>query len=155
MYKVAVLAINHKAYSGERPDESGKAVMDVLEKNGFSVVHYAISPYELPFISAELMRLCDENLADIVLTTGGTGLGKRDVTPEATQDVVERVCQGIPEAMRARALPTDKRAMLSRAIAGIRGETLIVNLPGNPAAARDCVEYLVCELKHALDMLKR
>ena len=154
MHKVAVLAINDKAYMGERADESGKAVMDVLEKSGFCVVHYAVAPYELPYISAELMRLCDEGIADLVLTTGGTGFGKRAVTPEATQDVVERVCLGIPEAMRAWALSLGKRAMLSRAMAGIRRERLIINLPGDPAAARNCLEYIVSEMDHALQMLK-
>jgi len=154
MYTVAVLAINDKVYRGERPDESGKVVMDVLEKNGFSVVHYAVAPYELPYISSELMRLCDEGVADMVLTTGGTGFGKRDVTPEATQDVVERVCVGIPEAMRVWTLSMGKRAMLSRAMAGIRCERLIINLPGDPIAARNCLEYIMSEMDHALFMLK-
>lgn len=154
MFKVAVLAVNDKAYCGDRTDESGKAAMEILEKNGFSVVHYAISPYELPFIATELMRLCDEGMADLILTTGGTGLGKRDVVPEATQDIVERVCQGIPEAMRAWALAVTQKAMLSRAMAGIRRDTLIVNLPGDPDAVRNCLEYIVPELGHALQMLK-
>jgi len=154
MYKVAVLVISDKVYTGEMQDESGKTLLQCMEKGSLSVVHYAILPKELPFITRELMRLCDENLADLVLTIGGTGLAKRDITPEATQEVVEKLCNGIPEALRAYSLNSSKEAMLSRAMAGIRGETLIVNLPGSPGAMVECVEYCLQEVIKGLKMLK-
>lgn len=154
MYAVAVLTISDKGHAGEREDASGREIAAVAERHGYSVVHYGILPDEEALISAELRRICDAGTADVIFTTGGTGFAERDVTPEATLAVVERVCPGIPEAMRAFSLTITKRAMLSRAAAGIRGKTLIVNLPGSPKAVRECLEIVLPDLGHGLDILK-
>lgn len=154
VYTVAVLTISDKGHAGEREDASGGAITALAKEHGYAVGHYGILPDEAALISAELRRLCDGRLVDVIFTTGGTGFAERDVTPEATLDVVERLCPGIPEAMRAFSLGITKQAMFSRAVAGIRGKTLIVNLPGSPKAVRECLELVLPELGHGLDILK-
>jgi molybdenum cofactor synthesis domain-containing protein len=153
-HTVAVLTISDKGHAGEREDESGKMIAVLAAQHGCAVVHHGILPDEESVISAELRRLCDAKVAGVIFTTGGTGFAERDVTPEATLAVVERLCPGIPEAMRAFSFAITKRAMLSRAVAGIRGKTLIVNLPGSPKAVRECLELVLPELGHGLDILK-
>lgn len=153
MYRFAVLTISDKGHAGEREDASGKVVAAVMTPRGYELVHYAVLPDEQDRIASELARLCDENAADLVLTTGGTGLAPRDVTPEATLAVVERQCPGIPEAMRAYSMRFTKRAMLSRAVAGTRGKTLIINMPGSPKAVQECLECVIDQLDHGLDIL--
>ncbi|MCL1939828.1 MAG: MogA/MoaB family molybdenum cofactor biosynthesis protein [Desulfovibrionaceae bacterium] len=152
-HAVAVLTISDKGHAGERADESGAMIAALAEQHGYTVVHHGILPDEESVISAELRRLCDAGVAGVIFTTGGTGFAQRDVTPEATLAVVERLCPGIPEAMRAFSFGITKRAMLSRAVAGIRGKTLIVNLPGSPKAVRECLELVLPELGHGLDIL--
>lgn len=154
MRTVAILTISDKGHAGEREDGSGREIVRLVEARGYAVAHYGILPDEEGLVSAELRRLCDARVADVVFTTGGTGFAERDVTPEATLAVTERLCPGIPEAMRAFSLGITKRAMFSRAVAGIRGKTLIVNLPGSPKAVRECLEFLLDELPHGLDILK-
>lgn len=154
MYKAAVLVISDKAYEGVRQDETGKQLVGCLEKTHYTVVHYGILPKELPFVSAELMRICDEALADLVLTVGATGFSANDIAPEATQAVTERACNGIPEALRAHRLSITKEAILSRATAGIRNSTLIVNLPGVPEQAVDCLEFILPEMTTGVAMLR-
>lgn len=153
MYTAAVLTISDKGHAGEREDASGAEAVAILQKKGFTIVHKAILPDEKSLISAELARLCDDAVASLVLTTGGTGFSVRDVTPEATLDVVERQCPGIPEAMRAFSLQITARAMLSRAVAGIRKQSLIVNLPGSPKAVSECLERILAPIGHGLDTL--
>jgi molybdenum cofactor synthesis domain-containing protein len=153
MYRVAILTLSDRSYAGQREDRSGAEIKKLAEQRGYSVVHARTLPDEQKLISAELMRICDGSLADLVLTTGGTGFSTRDVTPEATLEVIERLCPGIPEAMRAFSLSLTKRAMLTRAVAGIRGKTLIVNLPGSPKAVRECLEPALETLEHGLDIL--
>jgi molybdenum cofactor synthesis domain-containing protein len=153
MYRVAILTLSDKGYAGQREDLSGQEIKKIVEQNGYSVAHTQILPDEKELLSAELKRLCDGSLADLVFTTGGTGFSIRDVTPEATLSVVERLCPGIPEAMRAFSLSITKRAMLTRAVAGIRGRTLIINLPGSPKAVRECLELILEALEHGLDIL--
>ncbi len=154
MHTVAVLTISDKGHAGEREDASGREAIAIAEKRGYRLAHYGILPDEQPLIAAELKRLCDGEIARLILTTGGTGFSRRDVTPEATLEVVERFCPGIPEAMRAISMAVTRRAMLSRAAAGIRGNSLIVNLPGSPKAVRECLEGVIDEIGHGLDILE-
>lgn len=153
MYTVAILTVSDKGYAGQREDASGAAIEELAAKRGYAVVGRTVVPDERDMISAALLRLCDEDKIALILTTGGTGFSVRDVTPEATLAVVERQCPGIPEAMRAHSLTVTKRAMLSRAVAGLRGKSLIVNLPGSPKAVRECLDYVLDEISHGLDIL--
>lgn len=153
-FSAAVVTVSDKGHRGEREDLSGPAACGILAAKGFAAVSRRLVPDELDQIRAELLRLCDTEEVALVLTTGGTGFSSRDVTPEATLSVVERICPGIPEAMRALSLAKTKRAMLSRAVAGIRGRTLIVNLPGSPKAVRECLEFVIDEALHGLAVLR-
>jgi len=152
-YRVAVITVSDRCSKGEREDLSGNVVREIAESHGYKTASYAILPDEQALLKKEMARLCDEGLADLILTTGGTGFSHRDRTPEATLAVAERVVPGIPEAMRMQGMSITKRAMLSRAAAAIRGKTLIVNLPGSPKAARENLEFVIGELKHGLDIL--
>ena len=153
MFRVAIVTLSDKGAAGQRTDESGAVIREIAEQNGYEVVSYTLLPDEREQISAELRRLCDENVAELVLTTGGTGFSPRDCTPEATLDVAERLAPGIAEAMRYSSLNITKRAMLSRAVEVIRGGTLIVNLPGSPKAVRENLEYVIPALGHGLEIL--
>jgi len=152
-YRAAIVTVSDKCSRGEREDASGKLIREILEASGYAVSSCAVLPDEQALLESELRRLCDEGLADLILTTGGTGFSPRDRTPEATIAVAERLAPGIPEAMRAQSMAITKRAMLSRAVAAIRGKALIVNLPGSPKAARESLGFVVCELRHGLDIL--
>lgn len=152
MYTAAVLTVSDRSARGERPDGAGPVVVSLLGEAGYQVVETALVPDERPEIEAALIRLADR--AALVVTTGGTGFSPRDVTPEATLAVCERMAPGIPEAMRAASLAITPRAMLSRAAAGIRGGSLILNLPGSPKAARENLEAVLPALEHGLKMLR-
>lgn len=152
MYRAIVVTVSDRCARGERADESGPAVAEILEKSGFSVVRMDIVPDERADIERALIEGASE--ADLIVTTGGTGFSPRDVTPEATAAVCDRMTPGIPEAMRAASLKLTPRAMLSRAAAGIRGSCLIVNLPGSPRAARENLEPVADSLAHGIDMLR-
>lgn len=152
MYRAIVITVSDRCARGERTDESGPAVREILERNGFSVVRSALVPDERALIERALTEGADE--ADLIVTTGGTGFSPRDVTPEATAAVCERMAPGIPEAMRAASLKVTPQAMLSRAAAGIRGSCLIVNLPGSVRAARENLEAVAGTLVHGIDMLR-
>lgn len=154
MYRAAILTISDKGHAGEREDRSGEAIREILLAKGYTVAHYAILPDERERIAAELARLADQDVAELILTTGGTGFSPRDVTPEATTAVCERLCPGIPEAMRAMSMEKTRRAMLSRAVAGLRGGSLLINLPGSPKAVRECLECVIDEVAHGLDILR-
>jgi len=149
----AVITISDKGSRGERTDTSGPALCAILQGAGWEVVHTAILPDEADQIQAELIRCADEKKVQLVLTTGGTGFSPRDVTPEATLAVVERETRGIPEAMRAESMKLTPRGCLSRAAAGIRGRTLIVNLPGSERAARENLLAVLDPIGHGIDML--
>ena len=151
MYTAAVLTVSDRSFRGERPDGAGPLTVSLLEEAGYQVVESAVVPDEQPDIEAALIRLSGK--AALVITTGGTGFSPRDVTPEATAAVCARMTPGIPEAMRAASLAITSRAMLSRGTAGIRGGTLIVNLPGSPKAARENLEAVLPALEHGLKML--
>lgn len=152
-YTAAVITVSDKGYRGERVDTSGPAICAIARENGFDVVHTAIVPDEKDMIQRELIHCADELHISLVLTTGGTGFSPRDITPEATLAVVERETRGIPEAMRAESLRITPRGCLSRSAAGIRGKTLIVNLPGSEKAAKENLLGVIGALDHGLDML--
>ena len=153
MNSAAILTVSARSFRGERPDEAGALAASLLEGAGYRVIETALVPDEQPDIEAALIRLADEVRAALVVTTGGTGFSPRDVTPEATAAVCPRMVPGIPEAMRAASLAVTPRAMLSRAAAGIRGGSLIVNLPGSPKAVREDLEAVLPTLEHGLRML--
>ena len=152
-YTAAVITVSDKGARGERVDTSGPAVRAMLEEAGFDVVHACILPDERTLIEGELIACADEKKINLVLTTGGTGFSQRDVTPEATLAVVERETRGIPEAMRWASLQITPRGCLSRSAAGIRGKTLIVNLPGSEKAARENLAAVLEALVHGMEML--
>jgi len=152
--RVGVLTASDKGAVGERVDESGPAIRALVEPLGWCVADYAVVADDRAAIAARLRRMADVERLDLVLTTGGTGLGQRDVTPEATLDVAERLVPGIPEVMRSASLKYTSRAMLTRGTAGIRGFTLIINLPGSPKAVRECLEAILPALPHGLEILR-
>jgi molybdenum cofactor synthesis domain-containing protein len=154
-YRVFVITASDSSSEGTRADLSGPAIREILSAYArFSAEGISVLPDDRAALAREMARLADEAGADLILTTGGTGLSKRDVTPEATLDVIERRVPGIPEAMRKLSLDITPRAMLSRAEAGIRGDTLIVNLPGSPKAVRETLDYIMSSIEHGLDILQ-
>ena len=153
MYKIAVLTISDKCSRGQREDRSGKVVQEIISKMPGEIVKYEIVPDEPEIIKSRLIDYADNLKVDLVLTDGGTGFTKRDRTPEATREVIEKEVQGIPEAMRFLCFKSSPRAMLSRGIAGIRGKTLIINLPGSTQGAKESLEAVIAALPHGLDMI--
>lgn len=153
MFQAAVLTVSDRSFRGERPDGGGPLVAQLLEGAGYEIAETVIVPDEQDQIEAALRKLCDEAGVALVVTTGGTGFSPRDVTPEATIAVCQRLTPGIPEAMRYASMQVTPRGMLSRSQAGIRGKTLIVNLPGSPKAAKENLEAVLPTLAHGLEML--
>jgi len=154
MFTVGVLTVSDKGWSGERQDVSGKAVQETLSRVDARIVNYDIVPDEKELIAKKLVQWADGEKVDVIVTTGGTGLSPRDVTPEATLSVVDRVAPGFAEAMRLASLKKTPMAMLSRAVVGTRGSCLIINLPGSPKAVRECLEPILPALPHAVETLK-
>ena len=154
MLNGGILTISDKGARGERQDESGERIRQCLALLNIQWAKYEIVPDERESISAKLKEWADEIGLDLILTTGGTGLGPRDVTPEATLATVDRVVPGFAEVMRAESLKKTPFAMLSRAVAGIRGKTLIINLPGSPRAVEECLEAVSPALPHAIETLQ-
>lgn len=155
VYKVGIITASDKGYAGTREDLSGPAIAEIVAKYGaFQVDKRSILPDDKDILAAAMRKMADEDQLDLILTTGGTGFSRRDVTPEATLEVIERRTPGIPEAMRNLSLQITPRAMLSRAEAGIRGNTLIVNLPGSPKSIRETLEYILPSVEHGLDILQ-
>jgi molybdopterin adenylyltransferase len=152
MITVAVLTLSDKGARGERDDASGPLIRDMMKQINAEVLHYDILPDEKDLIKQKLMQYAVQ--VDLILTTGGTGLSPRDVTPDATLEVIERKVPGIPEAMRLEGLKKTNRAMLSRAVAGIRGKCLIINLPGSPKAVREGLSAILEVIPHAIEKMK-
>lgn len=151
---VAVLTSSDSGYAGLREDASGPRICELVTESGYQVVKTILLPDDKAQLIDAMKKICDNKEADLLLTTGGTGFSVRDCMPEATMEVVERLAPGIPEAMRYLSLQITKRAMLSRSVAGIRKETLIVNLPGSPKAVEECLSFILPELEHGIEILK-
>ena len=149
----AIITASDSGYAGQREDLSGPATREMITAAGYTVVKSLLLPDDRQMLKEAMAQIADHNEACLILTTGGTGFSQRDCMPEATMDVAERLVPGIPEAMRAYSMQITKRAMLSRAACGIRKNTLIINLPGSPKAVRECLEYILPELKHGLEIL--
>jgi len=154
MFSLGILTISDKGWHGQRSDESGKAIRDSLSLLNSHVVKYEVIPDEVDIIADKLVQWADEGSVDVILTTGGTGLGPRDVTPEATLSIVDKVVPGFAEAMRAETFNTTPFAILSRAVAGVRRQCLIINLPGSPKAVRECLGVILPAIPHAVEIIK-
>ena len=154
MFTLGILTASDKGSRGEREDESGKAIQETLSPLGACLVRYEIVPDEREIISAKLAEWADSAEVDLIVTTGGTGLSPRDVTPEATLAIIDRLVPGFAEVMRAESLKKTPQAMLSRAVAGTRKRTLVINLPGSPKAVRECLEAILPALPHAIETIR-
>jgi len=152
-YTAAVITVSDKGYIGQREDTSGPNLCRILKEKGYELVHTSIVPDDNEMIQAELIKCCDELKINLILTTGGTGFSPRDITPEATMAVVERPTPGIPEAMRAESLRITPKGCLSRSAAGIRKQSLIINLPGSKKASEENILAVIGAVDHGLEML--
>jgi molybdenum cofactor synthesis domain-containing protein len=154
MIKVGILTISDKGSRGEREDLSGKVIEEIVKKINGEVKYYQIIPDEKDIIQEELIKTVDKLHLDLILTTGGTGLAKRDVTPDATLEVIEKEVSGISEIIRSESFKKTNRAILSRGVAGIRKKSLIINLPGSPKGVRESLEIVLEALPHGIEILK-
>ena len=154
MIRAAILTMSDKGFRGEREDKSGQVIKEMIISLPSDVVSYEVIPDEKEIIKKKLTHLSDIIKADIIITTGGTGLSPRDVTPDATLEVIDKEVPGMAEAMRAESLKKTANAMVSRAVVGVRGETLIINLPGSPKAVRENLSVILPAIPHAIEKLK-
>lgn len=152
MFKAAIITASDKGAQGLREDLSGPCIKKILEEANYEVVSIDILPDDRNLIADKLIELSDRKIP-LILTTGGTGFAPRDNTPEATRDVIEKETPGISEAIRAESLKITPRAMLSRAVSGIRKQSLIINLPGSPKAVRECLDFILPTLEHGLNIM--
>ena len=154
MFGLGILTISTSGFQGEREDTSGQAIKEVLEPQGYQVVRYEIVSDDEDVIASRLAEWADASDVDLIVTTGGTGLGPRDVTPEACLSIIDKEVPGLAEAMRANTLQFTPMAMLSRSMAGIRGHTLIITLPGSTKGVRECLDVVDHVLSHAMELLR-
>jgi molybdopterin adenylyltransferase len=154
MFNAGIITISDGVWRGERPDDSGKAIRESLPAEEFRVVKYDAVPDEVKAISGKLAEWADEGSVDVIITTGGTGLAPRDVTPEATLSILDRVVPGLAEMMRVQTFANTPFSTLSRAVAGVRKRCLIINLPGSPKAVSECLEVILPAIPHAVQIIK-
>ncbi len=154
MLNTVVITVSDKSWQGLREDRSSQAIRDVLTPLEYNIVGYDVVPDEKEKIAGRIAIWADKGNIDLILTSGGTGLAKRDVTPEATLSILDRTVPGIGEIMRAETFKITRSAVLSRSVAGIRGNCLIVNLPGSPGAVRECLEVIMPVIPHALEIIR-
>ena len=154
MINAGILTVSDKGSRGQRQDKSGEVIRGMLARLEFTIIKYEVVPDEADIIAARLVDWADSGQVDVIITDGGTGLARRDVTPEATLSVIDKEVPGIVEAMRGKSLEKTPLAMLSRAVAGMRGGCLIVNLPGSPKAVRECLEVILPAIPHAVEIIK-
>jgi len=152
--RAALITSSDMGYAGEREDTSGDRLEEMLRAQGYKIAGRTILPDDRRMLEDEMKRLCDGGFCDVVFTTGGTGLSPRDIMPEATIAVADRMVPGIAEAMRAHSMQYTRRAMLSRGVCAIRKSTLIVNLPGSPKAVKECLDAILSELPHGIEILR-
>lgn len=150
---VAVITVSDRSYRGEREDRSGKLLSEIVEQKIGNVLAYKVIPDEIEMIKKEILHCVDELKADIVITTGGTGISERDVTPDATGELLEKEMPGISEIVRIKGYEHTPMSLLSRAKAGVRGKSIIVNLPGSPKAVEESLDYIIPALKHGIEVL--
>ena len=155
MFGLGILTISTSGAQGQREDTSGQAIREALESQGYQVVRYEIVSDDKDVIAGRMSDWADADDVDLIVSTGGTGLGHRDVTPEACLSILDKEVPGLAEAMRANTLQFTPMAMLSRSVAGIRGKTLIITLPGSPKGVKECLDVVVPVLPHAMELLKR
>lgn len=153
MFTVGIITSSDKGYRGEREDKSGQVIEEIVSQNGFKIIKKVVLPDEKDLLEKEMINMCDNLNVNLLLTTGGTGFSKRDITPEATKSVIEREALGTVEAIRFYSLQITKRAMLSRATSGIRQNTLIINLPGSPKACKEALDFVLDDVKHGIEIL--
>jgi len=154
MFNLGILTISDGVWHGKRHDESGEVISNSLSVLDSHVVKYEVVPDEVDVIASKLAEWADEGSMDVILTTGGTGLGPRDVTPEATLSILDKVAPGFAEAMRAETFSITPFAILSRAVAGVRRKCLIINLPGNPKAVEECLQVILPTIPHAVEIVR-
>lgn len=152
--RVAILTANTAIYKEQEENKAGERVKKIIEKAGEQVIFIKALPNDKTVLSTVMQRMADGELADLIFTTGGSGCAPEDCTPEATMEVVDRLVPGIPEAMRAHMMTLTKRSMLNRCVAGIRGDVLIVNLPGKEGAVKEALDYMLPEILHAVEVIK-
>ncbi|MCK5567188.1 MAG: MogA/MoaB family molybdenum cofactor biosynthesis protein [Actinomycetia bacterium] len=152
-FKIAIITVSDKGYRGEREDRSGKYMLDYFKEKGWEISDYSVVPDEIDIIKDKLIDICDSQKANLIITTGGTGFSERDVTPEATEVVIERKVPGFSEIIRIEGQKKTPRAILSRGISGIRKKTLIINLPGSIKGVKDSLEIIYPQLPHGIDIL--
>lgn len=152
--RAAIIIASTSAYKGYREDKCGPTIQRMLKQVSFETKFVKVLPDDRRILAEVMKKLADNNLVDLIITAGGTGIKKDDFTPEATIDIVEKQLPGIPEAMRTYGMRFSKRTMLTREVAGIRRDTLILNLPGSPKSAKECLEYVLPEVVHAVEVLR-